>query len=385
MAGARRWDVFCHVVDNYGDAGVAWRLARILVAEHALDVTLWIDALAPLARMAPEVAVECDMQTVDGVTVRKLTESLPLFEPADVVVDAFVGGLPDRYVEAMVARTPTPRWFQLEYLALEPGLDTHHGLPSPHPRLPLARTFWFPGFSSRTGGLLRERGLLAARDAFATDANAQNALWVSLGVAPPRGGELRVSMFCYPDAPIEALLAAWSRGGTPVTCVVPDGVAAQALDRFAGGKPPKPHGPSLIVDHLALAAIPFVSQDVYDRLLWACDVNFVRGEDSFVRAQWAAKPFVWHAYAQAERAHAAKIAAFADRYAAGLAPQSAAAVRALFDAWNALPGATAIDAAWTAYDVQLMTLRTHGVRWSGELAALPELAAGLVRVARNTL
>ncbi|HET9045379.1 MAG TPA: elongation factor P maturation arginine rhamnosyltransferase EarP, partial [Casimicrobiaceae bacterium] len=42
---AQRWDVFCKVVDNFGDAGVCWRLARQLVAEHDLAVTLWIDVL----------------------------------------------------------------------------------------------------------------------------------------------------------------------------------------------------------------------------------------------------------------------------------------------------------------------------------------------------
>jgi hypothetical protein len=43
-----RWDVHCRVIDNYGDAGVCWRLSRQLAAEHALDVTLWIDRLATL-------------------------------------------------------------------------------------------------------------------------------------------------------------------------------------------------------------------------------------------------------------------------------------------------------------------------------------------------
>jgi uncharacterized repeat protein (TIGR03837 family) len=384
MAG-RRWDVFCNVVDNYGDAGVAWRLARILAVEHALNVTLWIDSLDPLAKVAPAIAIDRAMQSVAGVTVRRLTDPLPPFEPADVVVDAFVGGLPDRYIEAMAARSPSPRWFRVEYLALEPEAEAHHGLPSPHPRLPLARTFWFPGFSPSGGGLLRERNLFAARDAFIADAQAQRELWRSLGVPVPVPGETRASMFCYPDAPLEPLLVAWSASRAPITCVVAEGVATAALGRFAKGAIPKPYGAPLVVAQLALAVVPFVAQDIYDRLLWACDVNFVRGEDSFVRAQWAAKPFVWHAYAQAEQAHAAKIAAFLERYTSGLDAPAADAARALFGAWNALPGAPAIERAWRSYETAFAALREHGQQWCLTVSKLPELAATLVKAAANLL
>ena len=67
---------------------------------------------------------------------------------------------------------------------------------------------------------------------------------------------------------------------------------------------------------LTVRVLPFVPQDDYDRLLWACDVNFVRGEDSFVRAQWAGQPFLWHIYLQDENLHHVKLRAFLQRYAA---------------------------------------------------------------------
>ena len=385
MARAKRWDVFCSVVDNFGDAGVAWRLARILAVEHRLDVTLWIDALAPLSRIAPAIVPDRDVQRVDGVTVRTIAALRSPIEPADVVVEAFAGGLPDPYVDAMAERDPPPKWLRLEYLALESAFDTHHGLPSPHPRLPLARVFWFPGFSPRTGGLLRERRLLEARDAFAGDAKAERALWASLGVVPRARPELRVSMFCYPDAPLDALLDVWSRNDDPVTCIVAEGIGVNAIERFARRAPPRPHEAPLAIGHLTLAVVPFVAQEVYDRVLWACDVNFVRGEDSFVRAQWAAKPFVWQAYAQAERAHATKVSAFVERYAEGLDARTAAAVRGIFDAWNAPAGAAAIDPAWRAFAEALDALRAFAPRWAAYLATLPEVADGLVKATENAL
>ncbi len=355
------------------------------VASGELEVSAIVagDALAPLARIAPTNGIATDDQRVDAVRVRRLVEPMPPYEPADVVVEAFAGGLPPGYVEAMAMRTPPPRWFRLEYLALEPSLDTHHALPSPHPQLALARTFWFPGFSHRTGGLLRERGLLAARDAFASDPAAADAFLASLGVPPRRPGELRVSMFCYPHAPLEALLDAWNRAATPVTCVVPHGVAEQSVMRFLHRVRAGPDGASRA--RVRIAAIPWVEQDAYDRLLWSCDVNFVRGEDSFVRAQWAAKPFVWNAYPQAGDAHAAKIEAFVDRYVAGLQGAPATVARALFSSWNALRGAPSVHVAWREYEGHLNALRTWSGRWARTLATLPELASALVTAAENRL
>ena len=47
-------------------------------------------------------------------------------------------------------------------------------------------------------------------------------------------------------------------------------------------------------------------------MLWACDLNLVRGEDSLVRALWAGLPFVWHIYPQDDNAHHDKLEAFLD-------------------------------------------------------------------------
>lgn len=364
-----RWDLFCRVVDNYGDAGVCWRLARILAREHGLAVTLWIDAPAALAHVDPGVDPARDVQTLTGVTLRRWTEpfpGLPAGSAPDVVVEGFGCGLPDAVVAALAARPAPAAWFILEYLSAEPWIGGAHARPSPHPALGLPRRFWFPGFTAASGGLLREAGLLEARRRFGADVAAQAALWARLGVPGRAPGELRVSMFRYPQAPLTALEAAWEASPAPVTCVVPD--PAGTSSRQVRGA-------------LTVVRVPFLSPDDYDRLLWACDVNFVRGEDSFVRAQWAGKPLVWQIYAQAEDAHQRKLAAFLDRYCAGLGPDAAAAVRALFAAWNAAPGAPPVGIAWQGYAAALPALAAGAAAWVEALAGLPELAAGLVAAA----
>jgi uncharacterized repeat protein (TIGR03837 family) len=362
IAATSRWDIFCKVVDNFGDAGVSWRLARLLAAEHGIDVTLWIDELAALAPLEPSIAPDRDEQRVREVTVRRRTDALSSPPPADVVIDAFGGGVPEAYVAAMAGLEPPPDWFILEYLSAEAWVESAHGRASPHPRLPLARRFWFPGFTAKTGGLLRERGLFARRDEFRSSAAARSAFWASLGVPPPASNEIRVSLFCYPDAPLAELMDAWAAGGETVVAVIPGGVAAP----IARGR-------------LSLVSIPFLAQDDYDRLLWACDVNFVRGEDSLVRAQWAARPFVWQPYAQSEGAHHAKRAALLDRYAAGLDAATAQSLARFWAAWNRDPAAPAIADAWRAFVAVRARLAALASTWAEHLAALPELAAGLVR------
>lgn len=381
---APRWDIFCRVIDNFGDAGVSWRLARELAHEHGLAVTLWLDDLQPLTRMAPTCDPRQDVQRVAGVTLRRWLPQgqafpLPAGGVAEVVIEGFGCGLPEAYVTAMARCSVPPQWFVLEYLSAEAWVDGVHGRASPHPQLGLPRRFWFPGFTAATGGLLRERGLLAARDRFAGDDAARRGLWAALGVPPPRADELRLSLFCYPNPALPALLDAWAGADRPVACLVPAGVADATL---AAWDPRRP-GIGARASALTLHRIPFIAQDDYDRLLWSCDLNFVRGEDSFVRAQWAGRPFVWHLYPQAGAAHLSKLAAFTDRFCAGMAGEPAAAIRGFYAAWNGAPNAPPVDRAWRSFAAALPAVRVRAPAWTTQLAALPELGAGLVRATRE--
>src|SRR5688572_14000245 len=307
---ADRWDIFCRVVDNYGDVGVSWRLARQVAREHGKRVRLWLDDLTVLAKLRPEIDPGLDRNDVDSVEVRRFDS--PAGEVADVVVETFGCDPPEPYVLDMARRERKPRWINLEYLSAEDWVEGSHALPSPNPRLPLVKHFFFPGFTPRTGGLLRERGLLERRDLFQADVWAQEAFWESLvGRAPPPGA-LKVSLFSYAGAPVEALARACLRSPGPVWLVAahgtPTGSFKALIDeanasREAGGRR----------RNTELIEIPFLPQDQYDYLLWACDINFVRGEDSFVRAQWAGRPFAWNVYPTDDGAHWIKMAAFLAR------------------------------------------------------------------------
>ena len=379
----RSWDIFCTVVDNYGDIGVCWRLARQLAAEHGQRVRLWVDDLASLARISPGVVPGLDVQHSRGVEIRWWREPFPVVEPADVVVEAFACNPPASYVAAMVARQPRPAWINLEYLSAEDWVRACHGLPSPHPSLPLVKYFYFPGFVAGTGGLLAEPDLAQARARFQFSAEEQLRFWEDVDMPAPGAGELQVSLFCYAHSGIAALLRAWAAGDTPVRCLVPEGIATEALSAFFGTASLVP-GTVLRIGSLEVRIFAFLEQDRYDRLLWACDINLVRGEDSFVRAQWAARPLLWQIYPQQEGAHWPKLEAFLDLYCQGLSPELAAALAGLWRAWNQ-GDAAGVEFAWPGYCAKRPELQAHARRWAAQLGALPNVANGLAQFCENLL
>jgi uncharacterized repeat protein (TIGR03837 family) len=384
VAAENRWDVFCRVVDNYGDVGVSWRLARSLAREHRKEVRLWLDDLTVLAKLRPEVDPARDVQRLEQVEVARIREPFAGAEVADVVVETFGCDPPDAYVRSMAARGAKPRWINLEYLSAEEWVEGSHALPSPNPRLPLVKHFFFPGFTGKTGGLLREESLLRRRDEFQGDAGAQAAFWRGLvGEAPPADA-LKVSLFNYSGAPVESLARACVQYPGPVWLVAPQGAAAMALESWRQSE--RAH------DALRIFVVPFLAQDRYDLLLWASDVNFVRGEDSFVRAQWAGRPFAWHVYPTDDGAHWVKLAAFLARYTAGLDRTHAAAVTSLWEAWNHRDAAASEDAAkpgfpgaWAQFVARREAIGAHARQWCDALAQRRDLAAELVDFADNLL
>jgi uncharacterized repeat protein (TIGR03837 family) len=383
MRASERWDIFCRVVDNFGDAAVCWRLARQLVQEQGGQVRLWIDDLESLIRLQPQ-AVLVEQQVLLGVEVNRWGVHLPADAvPGDFVIDAFGCGLPDQYVHAMAQCARSPIWTVLEYLTAERWVADYHALPSPHPRLPLARYFFFPGFVEGTGGLLREENLLSRRDAFG--AHQRDAFWRSHGHAPPLPGAMVVSLFAYETAPLVELLRCWENGPVNVVAVIPETpLTAIALNHFRQGAIPRDR--VLRRGALEVRFLPFLAQMHYDELLWSCDYNFVRGEDSFVRAQWAAHPFVWQTYPQSEDAHAHKLEAFLDLYGVALAAAARIAVSNMMRFWNQTDGALVSPRrAWDAFVAQRDDLERHTRSWADRVTRIGSLAANLASFCRDKL
>jgi len=379
MASPLSLHLFCRVVDNYGDIGICWRLAQQLRREHGVVITLWVDDLHSFLRICPDVAINAEVQQVAGVTVRHWRNQEGVFstgDVADIVIEFFGCDIPPGYIAAMAERKPRPVWLNLEGLSAEEWVEGCHTLPSSHPRLPLTKYFFFPGFTSKTGGLLRESWLEERRRQFQSDRASMAAFLARFGVTPSEMASLKVSLFCYPYAPVSALFHAWENGCTAITCLVPEGVAAEAVRAFIGGEA-RP-GATQSRGALTVRVLPFVAQPDYDKLLWACDLNFVRGEDSFVRAQWAARPFIWHIYPQDENLHHVKLRAFLQRYATGVE-----SLRAFSLHWNgAAPeeeGQRDWPALWTSFREDMPKLLCRAVDWERQMLGNGDLASNLLQ------
>lgn len=320
----RCWDIFCQVIDNFGDVGVCWRTAAELVA-LGQTVRLWMDDASALLWMAPAPHPA-------GLTVHAWPTQpgdVPT-DIGDVVIEAFGCEIPTPFVQAIAARAAAgqaPVWINLEYLSAEDYVVRCHRLPSrlmSGPAAGLTRWFFYPGFTADTGGLLAEQDLPARQAAF-----DRTAWRTAHGL---QAGDCAISLFCYEPLALPQLLAQLQAAADlpdwqPRLLITPGRATAAvhaAMQAQADYKSIAVH---------ALTACP---QPQFDEMLWACDLNLVRGEDSLVRALWAGQPMVWHIYPQQDNAHHAKLNAFLDWL------QAPASLRSFHHAWNGMAEPSAL-------------------------------------------
>lgn len=320
MKTGKLWDIFCRVIDNYGDIGVCWRLS-VGLAGRGQRVRLWVDDAGALDWMAPGGAPGVELKpwrqaiAADGLT------------PGDVLVEAFGCQIAPEFIAAYASEIKTrgqeAQWINLEYLSAEGVVERNHGLPSPvltGPGAGLKKYFFYPGFSAATGGLLLEPDLAARQAQF------DRGAWLRQHGIDFHGERL-ISMFCYEPPALCELLEQLATDPLPTRLLVTAGRAAAAVKTCVEGKNRRR---PLWNQHktLTFSELPKLIQIDFDHLLWSCDLNFVRGEDSLVRALWAGKPFIWQIYPQHDAAHQRKLDAFLDVI------QAPPALRTFHEAWN---------------------------------------------------
>jgi uncharacterized repeat protein (TIGR03837 family) len=251
-------DVFCRVVDNFGDIGVTWRMVRQLQREHHWSIRLWVDDLKSFQRLEARVHLHALLQVIEDIEIIHWGEPAPDLIPYPLVLCGFSCDLPASYIAQLHQRPAL--WINLEYLSAETWVEGCHGLPSLRGD-GLSSYFFFPGFNANTGGLLRERDLLSQRNARQKNLDSQHQLLERLGVsaaalaawlpqptapsasreieprrqdevhdgAPPPSVQIHaarlLTLFCYPHAPVSQLLEALCAGSRASIVLVPDGIA----------------------------------------------------------------------------------------------------------------------------------------------------------------
>lgn len=370
--------LFCKVVDNFGDIGICWRLARQLHTEYQIAVHLWVDDLHSFRRICPEVQTDLTQQSVRGIHVHHWSSQDLTFQNediCDIVIEFFACDIPPTYIQAMTGNPKQVVWLNLEGLSAEEWVEGCHRLPSQ--QRGITKHFFFPGFTAKTGGLLVENDLETRRQTFLQNSAEVDLFWTKLGIDMHHRDTLKVGLFCYPHAPVSDLFSVWENGSTEILCLIPEGVASAQVQAFAGAR--LVAGESARRGKLTLHILPFIPQEQYDHLLWLCDINFVRGEDSFVRAQWAGKPFIWHIYPQDENLHHKKLKAFLQRYANNF-PQ----LQTLSLAWNDAPSChTDWESTWNQFLQERSKIETETYAWTTSMRKNGDLCTNLLSFAKE--
>lgn len=378
-------DVFCHVVDNLGDIGVCWRFCKALGRDQDCYVRLFVDDFGAFAKIEPMLDKTRDVQHIENVEVFRWDDAVIKNHYngcGDAVIEAFACDLPEKVVGLMCEALKPPVWIDLEYMSAEPWIDTHHAVVSPHPTAGMNKTLFFPGFTEKSGGLTREKGLIEKRLAFQDDAAAQDEWRARAGLPERQSGVIDISLFCYAVSPVEKLLEGLQATGRPVRLMIPAGVATEPLIRFTG-QVPEP-GSTIVRDNVIFHNLTFLTQDDYDRLLWTCDLNFVRGEDSLVRSVWAGNPMIWDIYKQHQDAHMAKLWAFHAHFWRGLAAEHREILDFFSAMWNEEGRQDEVIPADRLLAC-LPALKEHARRRSLEQAAQDDLATRLVTFIRREM
>lgn len=380
----QRWDIFCKIVDNFGDIGVCWRLSQQLANTHRRRVRLYIDDVYIASKIIPQFEPTRQTQTINNVTILPWpTSHSPM---PDVVVENFSCGLPPCYTEQMVAQKEIQpvRWINLDYLSAEQWVEDCHALPSTHPTLGLKKTYFYPGFTEKTGGLLREQALIETRDAFQNSASQQQQFWQQFVAHSKMRGpvlqnfadSIKISIFSYPEANIRELIRQLIPTEKTVHIFLPFNSEITALNALIE----KYHlkiGEAKALHRVRLHLLPFLSQAQYDQLLWACNLNFVRGEDSWIRAIWAGKPFVWQPYIQTENTHLTKLDAFLSTYLLDACAETKNLIQTAHQIWsNAIPRPH--EKYWLEVKSRLSDWQRYAYKKSNLLAQQKDLSQALI-------
>lgn len=348
-------DIFCKIVDNYGDVGVCWRFVRQLANKRGIKTRLFIDQPDMVDILKPTAS---DKQ---NIKIIRWDENLTYTYAADLVIEAFACTLPDNIVSVMKGCETHPVWIDLEYLSMEDWVHDFHAIPSKHPATGMIKTVFFPGFTPETGGLLREKDLIDRRNSFQSDKNAQND-WRKAHFMPEIDSNcIDISLFCYKTAPETTLIHELADYSHPVRLFKPTLRENVASETFG---------------NLTLHHIPFFTQYDYDYFLWTCGLNFVRGEDSCVRAQFAGKPMIWNIYVQDSGVHLIKLKSFLGFYGQHLNESERDLLAECHNLWN--EGGRAGSGYWHKMLDSLPQLTCGAKNWAGFLSGQEDLVSKLL-------
>lgn len=281
-------DIFCQVIDNYGDVGVTYRLAR------------------EFKRVYPNKKLRFVINQIEELNLIRKSENIEVIlykdiskmeNSADLIIESFGCEIPKEYMDKALKNSKLI--INLEYFSAEKWVDDFH-LQESFLGGNLKKYFFIPGLSEKSGGILLDNEFLERKKK--VEANKEYYL-EKFGIKEKY--DLIGSVFSYEknfDSLIEELKKLNKK---VILLILSEKTQKNFIKYFDNGNN---------YDKIKFVKLPFFTYDKYEELLALCDFNLVRGEDSFVRALLLGKPFLWHIYPQDENTHIKKLESFLEKY-----------------------------------------------------------------------
>lgn len=302
-------DLFCSVIDNYGDIGVCYRLARELSRNHKF-VSLYVDDLQALRTIEPSFPLNATKyQLSPSIIIKYWSKVCEDYTPADVIIECFACNLDESYIKKMTSRT---LWINLEYLSAESWIEGCHKLPS-FQNNGVNKYFFFPGFTNKTGGLnFEENYPLITYD------YARHKVQELLQLPVSSIDRFTVQIFTYETPQLFPLLSAILKHHPDTIFLLPEGRSTKYLLETRASDTKKIQA---MYPNALWHVFPMQQQEAYSYIIKACDLNVVRGEDSISQAVINGRPFLWHIYQQKDNIHLDKLRAFTELFTQNTPPK----------------------------------------------------------------
>ena len=281
-------DIFCEVIDNYGDVGVAYRLARELKRIYPNKELRFIINQTEELNL---IKKNDDIIVIDYKDVDKIEQ------PADLVIETFACNIPEIYMDK--ALKSSKLMINLEYFSSEDWVDDFH-LQESFLGGNLKKYFFIPGLSEKSGGIILDKEFLDRKNKV-----QENREYYLKQFNIDEKYDLIISVFSY-EKNFDNFLKTLQKLDKKVLLLLLSEKTQKNFIKYFDNND--------YYDKIKAVKLPFFTYDKYEKLLALCDINLVRGEDSFVRALLLAKPFLWHIYPQDENAHIIKLESFLEKY-----------------------------------------------------------------------
>ena len=304
-------DIFCEIIDNFGDIGVVYRISKELKKIFQnVRIRIVLNRLEEFKAINKKVK-DTDYQEIDGlicVTEKYVKENIETFGVSDVFIEAFGCNVPEEYVKQ--AKENSKLWINLEYLSGEKWIEDFHLCESLIDSKTLKKIFFMPGFSEKSGGVIIDSGFL---ERMKYGKENRDEVFKKYFKDFDLKDKFIGTVFSY-EKNFESLLETLKNYEKETVLLLMGEKTQKSFSEILKKNLTEDYGNIVKYGKITMIYSDFFSQEEYEEIISASDFNFTRGEDSFVRGIILGKPFMWHIYLQEEKAHMDKIKAFTERF-----------------------------------------------------------------------